>query len=84
MSDPAQDGSRKYYFGEVAVEMGLLTSETVDKALALQKSNPDRPHLGRLLIDHGILTPDDVQKILVRQRKLRTGNAKSIWLVPED
>jgi hypothetical protein len=58
-------------FGEVAVELGYLSTEQLHAALALQhreqhEQTPHR-HIGRICIDEGYLTLSHVLTVLEQQ-----------------
>jgi len=58
-------------FGEVAVELGYLSQEQLQRALDLQhREQCDRTphrHIGRICIDEGYLTLANVLAVLERQ-----------------
>lgn len=61
-------------FGELAVRLGYLTQEQLDRALAVQRQEdrellPHRP-LGTICLSLGYLTPDEVRTIVHSQGAL--------------
>lgn len=57
-------------FGQIAIELGILTQAQLDKALASQAdADPPRP-LGMVLMDLRLVSRDDLERILDAQRKI--------------
>ena len=70
MNPPRQRRRTDRLFGQIAVELGILTTKQLDKALEVQSaSEPPRP-LGLVLMDLRLVTRDDLDKILEAQRKI--------------
>ncbi len=61
-------------FGEVAVQLGLVSDSNIEKALAKQETDQPRRLLGETLVDDGMITADDVKKILGIQKEWPAGH----------
>lgn len=57
-------------FGQIAVELGILSPESLEEALERQASQDPPPPLGLVLMDLRLVTRDDLEKILDAQRKI--------------
>ncbi len=55
--------------GKIAIEMGLLTKEQLDKAVAIQEEQVPSPPLGELLVDKGFLKKEHLDVALAAQRE---------------
>ena len=51
-------------FGEIAIELGFLSKNDVDKLLILQKKR--RNFLGEILVLHGVMSTDDIEEELIQ------------------
>ena len=56
-------------FGEVAVQLGLVSDSNIEKALAKQAAGQPGKRIGETLVDDGKLTADQVKKVLRTQKK---------------
>lgn len=56
------------YFGEILIEKGKLTKEQVQKALTLQKDNPERK-MGEILVTLNYIKYDDIIDTIKKQYK---------------
>ncbi len=57
-------------FGQVLLDMGLLTARQLDRALEVQRERSRRgdfARLGHILVEQGFLTPEQVQEVLEAQ-----------------
>lgn len=55
-------------FGKIAMQLGLLTKEQIDAAIAIQELEDKPRPLGEILVDKRYLTQQDLQKILEQQK----------------
>ncbi|MEZ6183958.1 MAG: protein kinase [Planctomycetota bacterium] len=68
---PGKSSPSPATFGQIVLELGLLTGEQLDEALILQRERSragDFARLGAVLVDGGFLTPDQVLRVLSAQR----------------
>ncbi len=79
----------KQKFGDILVNMGIVTAEQLEQALEIQQRTPDRK-INEILVDQGLITPDDVAMVLSLQLnvpfidlKLHTVQPNAIKLVSE-
>ena len=56
--------------GQILVDAGLITSEQLETALALQEESPQRK-LGSILVEQGYTGEDVIPQVLARQLRLR-------------
>lgn len=76
MSDKSQGGATSYCprFGQLAVEMGFITTEQLKQGLFEQVDDnlANRPHriLGTIFFDHGWMTPGQIDAVLNRMFQL--------------
>lgn len=63
-------------FGEIAIELGFLTKDDVDKLLILQKKK--RNFLGEILVLYGAISKDEMEDEL-RQFYETVGRKKNIY-----
>jgi hypothetical protein len=63
-------------FGEVAVRIGVASSDEVDTALRAQGF--DQRNIGDCLRDSAGLTDDDVKTIIEIQEQAKLGNVKTV------
>ena len=54
--------------GKIAVELGFLSKEQLDRAVSIQEEEVPPPPLGGLLVDKGFLKPEDLAQILAVQK----------------
>ena len=54
-------------FGQLAVEMGLLTGTQLEDALRIQSASSPKPFLGSVLLDLGHLDAESIPKLLAAQ-----------------
>ncbi len=57
-------------FGQIAVELGILSPEKLEEALQTQAADAAPRPLGLVLMDLRLVTRDDLEKILEAQRKI--------------
>jgi hypothetical protein len=57
-------------FGQIAVELGILTPERLEEALEKQASTTPPAPLGLVLMDLRLVTREDLEKILDAQRRI--------------
>jgi hypothetical protein len=57
-------------FGQIAVELGILSPENLEEALERQMSLSPAPPLGLVLMDLRLVTREDLERILDAQRKI--------------
>lgn len=74
--DPKTAGGRK--LGDILVESGVATRESVELALNCQQAGPEVPKLGELLVREGQASARDVAQALRAQRISSTGQAVKI------
>ncbi len=55
-------------FGKIAMQLGLLTREQIDAAVALQELEDKPRPLGEILVDKRYITQGELQKILEQQK----------------
>lgn len=55
--------------GKIAIELGLITRERLDQAIAMQEEHVPSPPLGELLVEKGFLARKDLDTILSTQRE---------------
>ena len=68
----AQADAPDKHFGELAVELGLLTPEALGTLLALQQERT--PHVGEILVEMGVLDPQRlVLELNAFMRRLQEG-----------
>ena len=60
-------------FGEIAVQLGLVSDSNIEKALAKQEAEQPRRRLGETLVDDGKITADNVKEVLRIQKELAVG-----------
>lgn len=60
--EPAGEGPKEHFLGEVLVEMGAVSDETIGKALEKQNRK-----LGEVLVDDGAISKQDLQSALKKQ-----------------
>lgn len=64
-------------FGEVAVQLGLVSASNIEKALAKQATDQPRKRIGKTLVDDGKITTDQVKEVLrVQKERFRKAPAK--------
>lgn len=71
--------------GEYLLEKSIITKETLEDALLLQKDNPDRV-LGEILVTLGVLTKEDLIMVM-EMYMVETGSDLSVadeWLDQEE
>ena len=80
----------KQTFGDILINMGMVTPEQLEHAAEIKKRNPDRK-IGEILVEQGLITPDDVAMVISLQinvpfidLKLHTVQPNAIKLVSED
>jgi hypothetical protein len=70
MTDSKRRRRTDRLFGQIAVELGILTPEKLEEALGVQgAASPPRP-LGLVLMDLRLVTREDLEKILDAQRRI--------------
>ncbi|MFH1231361.1 MAG: ATPase, T2SS/T4P/T4SS family [Planctomycetota bacterium] len=77
---------QKKLFGEIALEMKLVTEEQINEALKIQKlttGDKRRKKIGEILVEKGILTLSQVTAILAKQYNLRFISFASIKIPDE-
>ncbi|MCA8921713.1 MAG: protein kinase [Planctomycetes bacterium] len=68
---PGKSATAPATFGQIVLELGLLTPEQLEQALILQRERSragDFARLGHILVDGGFLTPEQVLRVLSAQR----------------
>jgi len=60
-------------FGEVAIQLGLVSDLNIEKALAKQEADRPRRLLGETLVDDGKITADNVKEVLRIQKERAVG-----------
>ena len=68
-------------FGEVLLDMNLLTQEQIDSAIL--KSSAKRLRLGEFLMQENLLTPVDIAKALAAQYEIEYVDLNEIQIHPE-
>jgi hypothetical protein len=58
-------------FGEIAVELGLINQEELDRILQLQKEK--NPHVGEVLVEQGVLDKERLHEELNMLVRIREG-----------
>ncbi len=73
------------YFGEILIEKGKLTKEQVQKALTLQKDNPERK-MGEILVTLNYIEYDDIIDTIKKQYKISDSTPPGIdkWLEQDE
>lgn len=64
-----QAAADPHSLGNLAVNLGLITSEDLDKALEVQRQRI--PKLGQIMVDIGMLTEEQRDELLFEQRRRR-------------
>lgn len=54
--------------GKIAIELGLLRKDALDKAIAIQEEKVPSPPLGEVLVENGFLKRTDLDVVLAAQR----------------
>jgi two-component system chemotaxis sensor kinase CheA len=69
-------GMMRQPIGEMLVAAGLVDSTTINRALEVQQTSPDKqpPRLGEVLVAMGAVTPEQVQLLLQEQQYNRARN----------
>lgn len=57
-------------FGQIAVELGILTPEKLEEALKIQEARSPAPPLGLVLMDLRLVSREDLSRILEAQQAL--------------
>jgi len=70
MSDSLRRRRTDRLFGQIAVELGILTPEQLEGALQSQMAAPTPVPLGIVLMDLRLVTREDLDRILEAQRKI--------------
>lgn len=70
MADPQRRRRTDRLFGQIAVELGILSPEKLEEALTVQANAPTPVPLGLVLMDLRLVSRDDLDKILEAQRKI--------------
>ena len=68
---PGSSSDSPATFGQIVLELGLLTPVELEQALTLQRERSragDFARLGHILVDGGFLTPEQVLRVLSAQR----------------
>jgi hypothetical protein len=60
-------------FGQIAVELGIVSPPQLEEALQIQAAADPPPPLGIVLMELGFVTRDDLGRILEFQRKMADG-----------
>jgi hypothetical protein len=60
-------------FGDIAVELGLVTREHLEEAVRIQQGASPKPFLGAVLLDLGRITTGDIARILACQFDAQPG-----------
>ena len=60
-------------FGEVALQIGLVSVSKIEKSLAKQKTDRLRRRLGETLVNDGKITADNVKEVLRIQKDRAVG-----------
>lgn len=74
--------SRRKKFGEILIDAGVLTEETLQ--MALKKQGTTGKHLGQVLEEHGIVTERDIAIVLAKQFGFQTVRDISSHKFPDD
>jgi eukaryotic-like serine/threonine-protein kinase len=77
----SEAGQNTHLFGELAVELGLISPEQLNAALEKQttlRASSAKSRLGETLIIMNLLTVEQVKKVLSEQRKRRQADADKI------
>ena len=64
-------------FGEVALQLGLVSVSTIEKSLERQNTDRLRRRLGETLVNDGKITADNVKEVL-RIQKERAAGAEAL------
>ncbi|HEY3322140.1 MAG TPA: serine/threonine-protein kinase [Planctomycetota bacterium] len=81
MHTPTGLQSQQHRFGELAIELGLITKGQLDMALDKQRglhAGGGKTRVGEVLIMMNLLNVEQVKKVLSEQRKRRTADANKI------
>src|SRR5258706_15174993 len=70
MVEPRHRRRTDRLFGQIAVELGILSPEKLEEALQVQAASAAPPPLGLVLMDLRLVSRDDLEKILDAQRKI--------------
>ena len=70
MNDSRRRRRTDRLFGQIAVELGILTPEKLEEALQVQASAEVPAPLGMVLMDLRLVTREDLQRILDAQRRI--------------
>lgn len=70
MAEPRHRRRTDRLFGQIAVELGIITPEKLEEALEVQATAPTTRPLGLVLMDLRLVTRDDLEKILEAQRRI--------------
>lgn len=70
MVEPPRRRRTDRLFGQIAVELGILSPEKLEEALKVQASTAPPPPLGLVLMDLRLVSREDLEKILDAQRKI--------------
>ena len=70
MSEPRRRRRTDRLFGQIAVELGILSPEQLEEALQVQAKAETVVPLGLVLMDLRLVSREDLEKILEAQRKL--------------
>ncbi len=63
----ASNGTSRPFLGKVLLEQDLVTQETLDQALAVQKTGSEWSKLGAVLVDMGALTHETLEDVVRAQ-----------------
>jgi hypothetical protein len=66
------EGVRENSLGALLVQMGLISVEQLEHAVALQQKLPEDELLGRLMVSESVLTSDQLVNVLDIQKGLRS------------
>jgi type IV pilus assembly protein PilB len=78
---PVHARQQKMRLGEILVKSGLIDTETLVKALEIQKSQ--KRHLGQVLVDMGVADQVVIAKTLARQLKIPYGRLQNVHIAEE-
>lgn len=67
---PAQEDMINKRFGVIAIKKGMVTTDQVKAALAVQKKGEDQRFIGQILQDTAGLGEEDLQAVLLEQRMI--------------
>lgn len=70
MSDNPRRRKTDRLFGQIAVELGILSQDQLEEALEAQSATPSPTPLGIVLMDLRLVTKDDLERILEAQKKI--------------